>query len=257
MPEFDSYPPGVPCWVDLATSDLDGAETFYGELLGWSVTDLGPDAGGYRMAFKDGKQVAGLSNVMSPDQPPAWSTYIGVEDAEAVVAAATDAGASVLLPPMDVMTAGRMAVLTDPTGAVFSLWQPGDHKGAQLANEVGSFSWNELNTRDTAAAEAFYTSLFGWTASTYEMGPFPYTEFKLGDRSVAGMLPMPPMIPAEVPAHWRVYFSVADTDAAVAFVGEAGGQVFAGPMDIPQGRFAVLADPQGASFAVIAMIASA
>jgi predicted enzyme related to lactoylglutathione lyase len=233
MAEFTSYAPGTPCWVDLAASDPDAASAFYTSLFGWEVQDLGPDAGGYRMALKDGKLVAGLGPLVGEGQPPAWSTYVSVEDVDATLAKATAAGAQVIAPAMDVMQAGQ-------------------HIGAQLANEPGSFTWNELNTRDTEAAIAFYTAVFGWRAETNDMGGMAYTEWKLDDRSIAGMMPMPEQVPAQVPAHWLAYFSVEDCDAAVDAINLDGGKVIVGPMDVPPGRFAVASDPQGAVFAVIA-----
>jgi predicted enzyme related to lactoylglutathione lyase len=253
MAEFSSYPSGTPSWVDLSTSDPDAASAFYAGLFGWQVQDLGPEAGGYRMCLKNGKQVAGIGPMMSEAQFPAWSTYVSVDDAKATVDKASSAGAKVIAEPMDVMGQGTMAVLVDPTGAYFSLWQPGMHTGAQLANEAGAFTWNELQTRDTAAAESFYRAVFGWQAQHRDMGGgTTYTEFQLDGHSVAGMMAMPPEVPAEVPSYWLVYFSVEDTDARVAAATQAAGRVLFGPHDSPQGPFAVLADPQGAVFAVIA-----
>src|SRR3954451_21615973 len=151
--------------------------------------------------------------------------------------------------PMDVMTARRKGVFQEPQGAFFSVWQPGEHAGAQLVNEPGSLSWNELNTRDVDGSKAFYGSVFGWGAVTHE-GPMPYTEFQLGGEPVAGMLSMPDTMEG-IPPHWLVYFAVDDADATVARCQELGGSVLMAPMDIPQGRFAVRADSKGAPFAVI------
>jgi predicted enzyme related to lactoylglutathione lyase len=154
---------------------------------------------------------------------------------------------------MDVGDIGRMAVFADPTGAAIGIWQPKSFKGAELANEPGTFAWNELNTRDVSAAKAFYTQVFGWEANDLDMGGMSYTEWKVGEKSVAGMMTMPDMVPAEVPAHWLVYFGVDDADASVSKATELGATTVVPPTDIPPGRFAVLSDPDGATFAVIKM----
>jgi hypothetical protein len=146
-----------------------------------------------------------------------------------------------------------MAVFADPTGAVVGVWQPKTFKGAELANEAGAFAWNELNTRDIPAARAFYTEVFGWKPNDLDMGGMSYTEWKLGDKTVAGMMTMPDMVPKEVPAHWLVYFGVDDTDGSAAKATELGATTLVPPTDIPPGRFAVLADPDGAAFAIIKM----
>ena len=253
MPERSSYAAGTPSWVDIGT-DVEGAKKFYGSLFGWTTQDAGPpeETGGYGFFLKNGKVVAGYGPQMTPG-PPYWTTYISVDDADATAKKVEAAGGTVVMAPMDVMAAGRMAVFQDPQGAFISAWQPGEHKGAQLANEPGAFCWNELNTRDVAGSSAFYEKAFGWTAVTQTDGPMPYTEFRLGDTTIAGMMDMPPMVPADVPPHWLVYFAVDDTDAAVKQTEKAGGAVRMPPMDIPVGRFAVLGDPQGATFAVIRM----
>jgi predicted enzyme related to lactoylglutathione lyase len=167
--------------------------------------------------------------------------------------AVRDAGGNVLAEPMDVMDLGRMAILADPTGAVVGIWQPGSFPGAGLVNEVGTFGWNELGTRDTAAAKDFYGAVFGWG---YDDEPSPrvgtYTIWKVGEAMVGGMLDMDALgMPAEIPPNWLVYFTVEDADAAVEKVNAGGGSVMNGPIDIPVGRFAVLDDPFGAVFAVM------
>jgi uncharacterized protein len=252
MPEMTDYPPGTPSWVDLATSDPEGGIAFYGALFGWEFNNQGPDAGNYNLCTLRGKVVAGLGPTMNPGQPTAWSSYVSVEDADQTAKTIESAGGTVLAPPFDVMTAGRMGIFMDPTGAAFSVWQPRDTRGAELVNEPGAWGWNELDTRDVEAAKSFYQTVFGWESKTNDMGGgMSYTEFQLDGRSIAGMMPMPEMIPAEVPAFWLVYFGVDDTDAAAAKATELGGGLSFGPMDTPAGRFAVLRDPAGAGFAVI------
>ena len=250
MPERTSYEPGTPSWVDIGT-DVEAAKAFYGPLLGWESEDAGPveQTGGYGFFTKNGKMVAGYGPQQNPG-PPFWSSYVSVDDAEKTAAKVEEAGGTVVMAPMQVMTAGSMAVFQDPTGAFFSVWQPNEHIGAQLVNEPGAFSWNELNTRDIEAAKQFYATVFGWTAATSEAGPMTYTEFKLGDRSIAGGMNVPAEIPADVPPHWLVYFSVENVDQAVEQAKSLGGNLMFGPEDIPGGggRIAVLADPQGAAF---------
>ena len=253
MPEFSSYPAGTPSWVDHAATDLAASNAFYGGLFGWDAEDQGEEMGHYTLLRKGGKTVAGNMGVMGDGQPSVWVSYVCVDDADATVALATKAGATVFVGPMDVSDLGRMAVFADPTGAAIGIWQPKSFNGAEVANEAGSFAWNELNTRDIPAAKAFYTEVFGWSANDMDMGGMDYTEWKSGDKSVAGMLVMPEMVPAEVPAHWLVYFAVDDTDAAVSEATEAGAAIMVPPTDIPPGRFAVLSDPDGAVFAVIKM----
>lgn len=253
MSERTSYEPGTPSWVDLATPDLDAAAEFYSGLFGWEFVEAGDpeETGGYRMAQLGGKTVAGLMPLTQEGQPPAWQSYVTVANAEASAAAVGEAGGQVVMAPMDVMDAGRMAVLADSTGAVFAVWQPRGSIGAEVVNEPGALSWNELETRDPAAAKAFYGSVFGWQFEDHDMGEMTYTEWKLNGDSVGGMADITGQIPDEVPAHWMAYFAVADADAAVERIKDGGGQVHFGPMDIPSGRFAMVADPWGAAFAVI------
>ena len=162
----------------------------------------------------------------------------------------------VFVEPMDVLDVGRMAVFADPTGAACAIWQPKQHKGAGLVNEPGSLAWNELNTRDTSTAAAFYTDVFGWDPATSQMGDMVYTEWKLGGKTIGGMMTMPAQVPAEVPSHWLAYFAVADCDATVSAATGLGATVMAPPIDIPAGRFSVLLDPAGAVFGVIALQAT-
>jgi predicted enzyme related to lactoylglutathione lyase len=257
MSEITSYDPGTPSWVDLGTPDIEAAVAFYGGLFGWDVpeSENAEQTGGYRQAMLRGKPVAGMMPLMQEGQPPAWSSYVSVEDADATVAKVKAAGGTVFAEPMDVMELGRMAIFADPTGAVLGIWQPGTFLGAGLVNEPGAISWNELNTRDPEAAKAFYGAVFGWDFEDNDMGEMgTYTSLKLGDGPVGGMLDMTGRgVPDEVPAHWQVYFAVEDTDAAVDQVKQGGGSVMVDPIDIPAGRFAIFTDPHGASFAVIAL----
>jgi predicted enzyme related to lactoylglutathione lyase len=251
--EMTSYKPGTPSWVDLGSPDADESIAFYSGVFGWEIPEGPPEAGGYRMCLLHGKPVAGLGPQMQPDIPPYWTTYVSVSDVDATVKAVESAGGQVMMPSMDVLTAGRMAVFADPTGAPFSVWQPGDHIGSGYVNEPGSVSWNELATRNPDQAIVFYSEVFGWTADAQPMGEMPYTVWMLDGNPVGGMMPMGDMFPAEVPPHWSVYFAVEDTDATVAKITSLGGSVVSPPMDIPQGRFAAVSDPHGAMFSVIAL----
>ncbi len=252
--EYQKYENGVPSWVDMGSPDLAKARAFYSGLLGWDAPEGPPEAGGYSVCTLQGKSVAGLGPQMNPDAPPSWMTYVNVDDADATVAKVKSAGGTVFVEPMDVMDVGRMAVFADPQGAVIGLWQPGTHMGAELVNEPGTYCWSELITTDLSGAMAFYKAVFDWGAE--EQGPAEgpaYTEWKLGERSMGGMMAKTPEMPAEMPPLWGVYFAVADADAAVARAQELGGALFMGPMDIEPGRFAVLADDQGVMFNVLAL----
>jgi predicted enzyme related to lactoylglutathione lyase len=252
MAEPREYAPGTPSWVDLGTPDLDAARAFYGSLFGWEIVDQGEEAGHYSMCMLRGLPVAGMGPQMNPG-PPHWTTYVSVADADAAVGKVKDAGGTVFMDPMDVMDVGRMAIFADTEGAVAAVWQPRAHKGAGIVNEPGSLCWNELASRNTAAAKQFYGAVFGWGANTSPGPPMEYTEWMLGDTAIGGMMEMGPHMPPDIPPHWLAYFAVADCDASAAQIKEQGGAVHAGPMDIPAGRFAAGADPQGASFGVIAL----
>ena len=245
MPEM-KFEHGVPSWVDIGTPDVPAGVKFYSDLFGWTNQDLGEEAGHYNMLFKDGKMVAAMSGATDPG-PPRWTTYINVDDVDAVTAKVKGAGGQIVMEPMDVMTAGRMAVYADTTGAIIAAWQAGDHKGAELVNEAGTITWNELATSDVAKSKAFYGDVFGWTFG----GSDEYVEPQVGGRTIGGIMPRPDTIPAEVPDHWLVYFGVDDVDQGVKHAESLGATLAAGPIDIPDtGRFAVFIDPQGAAFAL-------
>jgi predicted enzyme related to lactoylglutathione lyase len=259
MPERPSYEAGTPSWVDLGTPDVDASARFYGELLGWESVEAGPveQTGGYRMFLKDGRRVAGLGPIMNEGQPPAWNTYISVDDAADAAERVASAGGQVLMGPMQVTDAGHMAVFVDGVGAVTGLWQPGSHRGAELVNEAGALAWNELACRDIERAKAFYHEVFGWDGATSTMeGGMVYTMWTLRGEMVGGMLEMGDEFPATVPPHWLAYFGVEDADAAAAQIGELGGSLIVEPTTIPAGRFTVASDPHGAAFAVIAIAAA-
>ncbi len=251
MPEITSYAPGTPSWVDLSSSDLAASGAFYSQLFGWTLGEASEEGGGYAMFLIGDKAVAGLAPMMMEGQPPSWTCYVSVDDADKTAELVTAGGGHVHMPPMDVLDVGRMAVFGDPTGAVFSIWQPRAHIGAQLVGDPNTFCWAELSSRDTAAARPFYASVFGWDPKPAMDGS--YTEFHLGEKGIAGMMDMPEMVPAEVPSFWMPYFNVDDTDAIDARAKELGARELVEATDIPPGRFAVFMDPQGAQFAVITL----
>lgn len=241
------YAPGTPCWVDVSSRDLPVTTAFYQGVFGWETqVATEPEAGGYTTFLKDGKAVAAAGPAQG-DSPPSWTTYFATDSVDGTVKQAADAGATVLMEPMDVMEYGRMSVLLDPTGAAFALWQAGIMAGADLVNEPGALTWNELLSGDPAAAAAFYASVLHLSGEPVDYGGTAYTMLKLDDKPVAGMM----AAPEGVPPHWRIFFAVEDTDAAVGRAVELGAQVTMPAVDTPAGRMAGLVDPQGAGFAVI------
>jgi len=254
MPEITDFPPGMPTWADLTTSDADAAASFYGELFGWKAEE-GPgdpeENGGYRLFVRDDKQIAGLMQINQEGQPPSWNTYISVSDADDTADKVKEAGGETIMGPVDVMDQGRMAFFSDPTGAVFGVWQPKEQTGADVVSEPGSVAWNQVNTRDPDKAAEFYRAVFGWDSERVDTGGADYWELQLDGTGVVGMFRMGDDFPEELPAHWIVYFAVEDADAATEKAKEGGAQVRAEPFDNEAGRFAVLTDPQGAAFALI------
>jgi uncharacterized protein len=244
---------GTFCWVELATTDLSGSRRFYGDLLGWTITDV-PGPMPYATAALRGSNTAGLMAL--PEQarqmgaPPRWLSYVAVDDIAATADRALDLGATVLVAPT-AMGPGTFAVIEDPTKAVFGLWHGPESIGSFLTGEPGALGWSELTTTDTRAASGFYTQLFGWTAEVQSMPGLRYTVFRHGDRVVGGMAAMPEGMPG-LPSHWAVYFVVADVDASFDTATAAGGAILMPLMTVPTvGRFGFLADPQGAAFALI------
>jgi len=255
--EMESYEHGVPSWLDVSAPDSDEAATFYHGLFGWDVEPATEEFGGYRNAQLRGRRVAGIAPKMSPDMPTVWSSYVNVDDAQAVADKVVANGGQVMFPPMAVGALGTMGIFIDPEGAVFGVWQAGEHKGAGLVNEPGTFGWSELMCDDPDKAIPFYEAVFGWGHDTQgEDSGMPYTEWKVDGRSVGGMMKKPPTMPPGVPSYWGVYFLVDDCDAAAAKVTELGGSVMQPPMDIQPGRFALVADPAGAMFCIMKLTES-
>jgi len=254
MPQVtEPYAAGTPSWVDLMTSDPEGARGFYGQMFGWEF-DIGPaETGHYTICKLHGQYVAGIGGEPAPQgMPTAWTTYIATDDVDGAAKRIHDAGGRLNMEPMDVMDQGRMAIAADPTGAVFGLWQAGEHPGASLVNQPGAVAWNELATRDLDAVRAFYTAVFGYDWEDVDTGGGPrYATFWVGGRMVGGAMQMNEQWPANIPSHWMVYFAVDDADATAAGAQRLGGGTISPPMDSPYGRFTQLRDPQGGVFTAI------
>jgi predicted enzyme related to lactoylglutathione lyase len=256
MQEVPDYKPGTFCWVELGTSDDQAAKNFYTKLFGWDfVENSMGEHGVYTILKLGGKDVGGLYKLM-PDMvargvPPHWMSYVSVENADEAAEKAKAEGGTIVMGPFDVATLGRMAVVQDPTGAAFSLWEAKEHKGSGIYNVPNSFCWNELATNDPPRAGEFYSNMFGWDKDTQNFGPMEYTMFKNADRGAGGMYKITPEM-GPMPPHWLVYFAVDDCDAKVQKATELGASVMKPADDIPGvGRFAILNDPQGAAFALI------
>lgn len=259
MPEVSKHKPGMFCWIELATSDPAGAKRFYSELFDWSANDMPAGEGmTYTMLQLRGKDVAGLYQ-MQPEQqqagiPPHWYTYVAVQSADEAAKKAASLGATVVMPPFDVLDVGRMAALQDPAGAHFAVWEARRHTGTSLVGEPGTHCWTELVTHDTKKAGEFYSKMFGWKPDEMRMTeprPQTYTVFKLGEEMVGGMLAVTPEMGA-IPSHWLVYFAVRGADETTDHTKRLSGKIYMPPTDIPDvGRFAVGADPQGAAFAIL------
>lgn len=250
MGKRERYEAGTFCWMDLSTTDREGAKRFYGGLFGWEFEDSEiPGGGVYTMCQVEGDTVAAIAQ--QDAQPGHWNSYVAVTSADETVAKARQLGATVFEEPFDVMESGRMAVLTDPSGAVLCVWEPREHIGAGRVNDPGCMGWNELQTRDPDTAVAFYSALFGWKVEPIEQdGATVYVTIKnQADWMNGGIMPMSEQH-GEAPPFWITYFIVPSCDEAVARVKELGGEVLAGPMEPGMGRIAVVSDPQGAVFAV-------
>jgi uncharacterized protein len=245
MPQFTSHQPGSFCWIELMTTDAAAARAFYTQLFGWTVNEIPMgEMGTYHMFRKGGRDAGAMYE--EPRTRAAWQSYIAVSDADAAVEQVKSLGGGVLAGPMDVFDSGRMAVVSDPQGATFAVWQARQHHGVQVRDEPNALCWNELQARDIDAAKAFYTGLFRWRLKESD----EYTEFHQGEHAVGGM--MQSQAPPGVPSYWLPYFAVEDCDGEVGRATSLGATLMVPAMDIPNvGRFAILQDPQRATFAVI------
>jgi len=249
-----AWPAGTPCWVDLAVDDVARGATFYSSLFGWDTQVGPPESGGYVMCEVQGKPVAGIGPKMGPpEEPNGWTTYLATDDADATAGKVAEAGGQLLAPPFDVMDVGRMAVATDPGGAVFGIWQARAHTGMRLANEPGSVCWNENMSRSFDGNKDFYHAVFGYGYDDMSSGDFHYATFKTSGDPLGGIGDLGGMAPPETPAHWMTYFAVDDADDTIEQATKLGGSVIRPAWDSPYGRMAILADDQGAVFAIMGL----
>jgi predicted enzyme related to lactoylglutathione lyase len=271
MPERDGFPAGVPAWVETDQPDLDGAMAFYGGIFGWEFEDRAARDSDlrYEVATLGGRTVAAITSSPGGSRP-AWTTYIAVDSADEVARRVRDAGGSVMVGPTDRFGLARTAICSDPAGATFGLWEPGDIRGAQSVNVPGAWNFSELNTNDVAAATRFYGSVFGWEVDEVDLGAMSGTmvrlpgyadfleQFNPGIRERHAEFGAPPgftecvawILPLREGAtpHWSVTFAAADADAVAARARELGGTVEVEPFDLPQVRSTTIRDPAGAVF---------
>ena len=249
----DAWPQGTPCWVDCQVDDTAEAREFYSSLFGWEIADSAADAGGYLMATKNRRPVAGIGpKPPGMAMPSVWTTYIAADSADDIAAKVTAAGGRVLAPAFDVLDAGRMAVAADPSGASFGVWEAKAHNGAGIYNEHGAYCWNEVHTQQYAVAQAFYADVFGWVYDEIGDGTnFAYSTFALAEGAgpAGGINDAAKM--SDAPSYWLTWFQVDGTDAALARATELGATVTRAAADSPFGRSGVLTGPQGEVFAVI------
>lgn len=251
MTRVNDHKPNRPIWFDLATSHPEQARQYYMKVLGWEYDISGPEFGHYAMARQGESVAAGIGPLDSGSEaPPAWTVYFGVTSADASAKIIIAKGGKVLVPAMDVGEFGRMAICQDPTGATFGLWQPMQHRGAQILNEPGGMAWSEVNTRNAKAAADFYCAVFGLKAEVMEIQGAPYHMLMTAEGPACGVLEMTAEW-GDLPPHWMPYFAVDNADRTKEKVLAAGGSVPFGPFDSPYGRIIVTMDPQGAALSLI------
>lgn len=247
-------PLGHFCWPELASPDPEASKAFYGELFGWEARELATARGAYTVFQLEGLDVAAAYRAEGPQCPPHWGAYLAVADADATAARIRELGGEVLMGPFEAEQAGRMALVKDPSGAEFALWQARDHRGAGIFKRPGALAWAELSTRDPAACEAFYTALCGWRAEARTDFGLPYTQWRLRGETVGGMLDIRGEDWEGIPPHWGLYFAAADCEASAEAAREAGAILLLPPTELPGVcSFALLRDPQGAVFSLIQM----
>jgi predicted enzyme related to lactoylglutathione lyase len=255
--ERSSYKPGEFCWVDVLVPSTEAGAEFYGKLMGWEWADVGPEGRGYGNFTFNGKRVAGMGPIPEEGMPPAWLNYIWTDDADATAAKIKEAGGTVMDEPFDILDAGRLAMCQDPQGAVFGIWEPKEVKGAELVNEIGSWTWNQLATTDVQAAEKFYGEVFGWKTAQPELADpdSPYFNWAMEDsrweEGIGGVMTIEGNFPDGTPPFWIVHHAVPDAAAALETAKSAGGQALTEVIEIPVGKLAALMDDQGAVFSVI------
>lgn len=250
MGKRESYEDGVFAWVDLATSDQDAAKTFYGALFGWDYDDRDGSGGSvYALATLEGQVAAGIA--VAQDGPPRWNSYISVRSVDGATERAQDQGADVVVEPTDVGPAGRMAVLQDPTGAAVCVWDGNERIGARVVNQPGALCWNDLMTHDVEKAKGFYTAVFGWEVAPVEHAPNDRHAIRVGETLNGGISRIPEQMGTAVKPHWLAAFAVDDVERSLKTAEEHGGRAISPVIEVPSGRFAVIADPQGALLGLV------
>jgi uncharacterized protein len=255
MKIIDRHPPGNFCWIELHTTDQNAAKSFYDALFGWDPQDMPMGPNDFYTIFKLQGRDAAAGCTLRPEQrsqgvPPHWMIYIIVENTDAAVAKAQRLGGKILAPAFDVFDAGRMAVVQDPTGATFCLWHANKNTGIGIAHVHGTLCWADLTTPDPKRASDFYSGLFGWQLIRDEKDPSGYLHIKNGEHFIGGIPPAARRQPG-VPSHWLAYFHVDDVDATANQAKQMGASLYLPPMSMEGvGRMSVIADPQGAVFAI-------
>ncbi|BAU87617.1 hydroxylase [Streptomyces laurentii] len=251
-----SPPEGTPIWADAMYRDVEGAKTFYGDVLGWTFGESSSEYGNYTQAYKNGKAVAAVVPPMPGQQgepKSAWCLYFASPDAAATAAKIKSAGGTVLMEPMQVGDFGTMCLATDPAGVAFGVWQAGSHEGFELRGEPGGYAWAEVFTREPAKSDAFFTAVFGYGSKKVKDEQMDFRVFETGSGPALGRMVMGSEFPPEVPSYVQIFFAVDNCDKAVEAAQRAGGRTVFGPQDSPFGRFAAILDPEGAAFAVLDM----
>jgi predicted enzyme related to lactoylglutathione lyase len=254
MTTVSQHAPGTFCWIQLGTTDEEGARKFYSGLFGWNGEKTTVEGGSFTLVKKKDKAIGAVMQQGPEQGPPSWTPFVAVKNVDQVADTVRTKGGKVLMEPMNASTNGRFGVFADPTGAVFAAWQAGTKAGAEVMGETSSVCWNELITTDSSKAGAFYENVFGWKA---EATPMPgqkdrtYTIFQKGTEQAGGMMSATPEMHLTHP-YWMIYFAVDDTDKSAAKAEQLGAKVMMKPTDIPTiGRFAVIKDPQGAWFSIL------
>jgi len=255
MANIDMHPAGSFCWIELATTDQNAAKNFYSSLFGWAPQDMPMGPNDFYTIFKLHGRDAAAGCTLRPEQraqgvPPHWMIYIAVDNADAAVTKAQQLGGKILAPAFDVMDAGRMAVVQDPTGAVFCVWQAKQNGGIGIAQVNGTLCWADLSTPDSKRASDFYSGLLGWQVVADPKDPSGYLHIKNREQHIGGIPPAAHRQPG-VPPHWMAYFQVDDVDATANKAKEMGAKLCLPPMSMEGvGRMSVIGDPQGAMFAI-------
>ncbi|QGV78080.1 VOC family protein [Streptomyces ficellus] len=252
MTEATRRKPGTPCWVSLMVHRLDATQEFYGALFGWRFEPGPRQLGPYLRGLLDGKEVAGIGQLPADqDLPIAWTTYLATDDADETAEAIRCSGGTVAVGPLGAADAGRLAICSDPTGAVFGIWQAAAHLGTAVVGAPGTPAWNELLTQETEAVSKFYKTVFGYELDAGDPAEKDLVTLKVDERPVASLYGIGSSLPRDRGAHWMTWFEVADTDEAARRVAGLGGRVLREPYDDPAGRLATVADPEGAVFTLV------